>query len=171
MWWRVVVSADAYYRVSRNIAVVTTTFGPGSTNTMATSVGAPAMTVATANPAQATTDAFATARAQHVPVVLFLPHDIGPERAEPEPDVVPATVPAAPEVAGGLLDDAAQLLAGAKLPLIGAAGVVINTMDDLDQVQTWVDDGARGTLVVDLRISRNIVAPYILEIIELTIKR
>lgn len=52
----------------------------------------------------------------------------------------------------------------------GAQGVVIHTMDDLDQVQTWVDDGARGTLVVDLRISRNIVAPYILEIIELTIK-
>ena len=36
---------------------------------------------------------------------------------------------------------------------------------------TRVDDGARGTLVVDLRISRTIVAPYVLEIIELTIKR
>ena len=52
-----------------------------------------------------------------------------------------------------------------------AQGVVINTVNDLDQVQQWVRDGAHGTLVVDMRISRNVVAPYIQEIIELTIKR
>src|SRR5699024_7609391 len=84
----VIASADAYYRVSRKIAVATTTFGPGYTNTItplaeaaksrtpmvfvvgdqptsgprpwdvdqaaiARSVGAPTITVTTANPAQA----------------------------------------------------------------------------------------------------------------------
>ncbi|AUI50993.1 thiamine pyrophosphate-binding protein [Arthrobacter crystallopoietes] len=53
----------------------------------------------------------------------------------------------------------------------GATGLVAHTMDDLDAVQHWVDEGARGTLVVDLRISRNVIAPYILEIIELTLKK
>ena len=53
----------------------------------------------------------------------------------------------------------------------GALGVVINTLDDLDQVQQWVHDGAHSTLVVDMRISRNVVAPYMEEIVELTIKR
>lgn len=54
---------------------------------------------------------------------------------------------------------------------MGAIGVVAHTMDDLDVVQEWVDRGAQGTLVVDLRISRSIIAPYILEIIELTLKK
>lgn len=53
----------------------------------------------------------------------------------------------------------------------GATGLVVDTMEDLDAVQGWVNGGARGTLVVDLRISRNVVAPYILEIIELTLKK
>lgn len=53
----------------------------------------------------------------------------------------------------------------------GAQGAVIDSMDDLAQVEEWVAAGATGTLVVDLRISRNIVAPYIQEIVELTIKR
>lgn len=53
----------------------------------------------------------------------------------------------------------------------GAQGVAIHTMDDIEQVTDWVAEGAQGTLVVDLRISRNIVAPYIEEIVELTIKR
>ena len=53
----------------------------------------------------------------------------------------------------------------------GATGLVANTMDDLDAVQRWVAEGARGTLVVDLRISRSVIAPYILEIIELTLKK
>lgn len=52
-----------------------------------------------------------------------------------------------------------------------AAGLVARTMADLDAVQDWVNAGAQGTLVVDLRISRNIIAPYILEIIELTLKK
>lgn len=181
-----VASADAYYRVSRKIAVATTTFGPGYTNTItplaeavqsrtpmvfvvggqpttgprpwdvdqvaiATSVGAPTITVTTANPAQATTDAFATAWTQRVPVVLFIPHDIGPEQAESEPDVVAAAVPAPPGAAGGLLDDAAQLLAGAKRPLIvagrgarDAAGALGELADGLGAL-TASSAPARGT--------------------------
>jgi len=181
-----VASADAYYRVSRKIAVATTTFGPGYTNTItplaeavqsrtpmvfvvggqpttgprpwdvdqaavATSVGAPTITVTTANPAQATTDAFATAWSQRVPVVLFIPHDIGAEQAEPEPNVVTAAVPAAPEAAGGLLDDAARLLANANRPLIVAgrgaryaAGALGDLADRLGAL-TASSAPARGT--------------------------
>ena len=53
----------------------------------------------------------------------------------------------------------------------GAAGLAIRSMDDLERVQAWVAKGARGTLVVDLRISPSIVAPYIQEIVELTLKK
>ena len=53
----------------------------------------------------------------------------------------------------------------------GAKGVTVRNLEDLDKVQEWVADNAEGTLVVDLRISRGVVAPYILEIIDLTIKR
>ena len=181
-----VASADAYYRVSRKIAVATTTFGPGYTNAItplaeavqsrtpmvfvvggqpttgprpwdvdqvaiATSVGAPTITVTTANPAQATTHAFATALAQRVPVVLFIPHDIGAAQAEPEPNVVAPAEPAAPEAPGGLLDDAAQMLAGAKRPLIlagrgarDAAGVLGELADRLGAL-TVSSAPARGT--------------------------
>lgn len=53
----------------------------------------------------------------------------------------------------------------------GASGVIIRTLEDLEQVSEWVENGASGTLVIDLRISRHVVAPYIEEIIELTLKR
>ncbi|WP_087874192.1 thiamine pyrophosphate-binding protein [Arthrobacter globiformis] len=53
----------------------------------------------------------------------------------------------------------------------GATGAVVETMDDLDRVNAWVQDGAHGTLVVDIRISRSIVAPFLLEIIEATLKK
>lgn len=53
----------------------------------------------------------------------------------------------------------------------GAKGLVVKTMQDIEEVQQWVSAGAQGTLVLDLRISRSIVAPYILEIIELTLKK
>lgn len=53
----------------------------------------------------------------------------------------------------------------------GAIGAVIEDLADLDQVEQWVNDGAHGTFVIDLRISRNVVAPYIEEIVELTIKK
>lgn len=53
----------------------------------------------------------------------------------------------------------------------GATGAVIKKLDDLVQVEEWVEDGAQGTFIIDLRISRNVVAPYIEEIVELTIKK
>ncbi|WP_404287470.1 thiamine pyrophosphate-binding protein [Glutamicibacter arilaitensis] len=53
----------------------------------------------------------------------------------------------------------------------GATGAVIHTMEDLDLVDQWVKAGAKGTFVIDLRISRNVVAPYIEEIVELTLKK
>ena len=53
----------------------------------------------------------------------------------------------------------------------GAIGIVAEDMDDLDAVQEWVNAGARGTLLVDLRVSRTIVAPFISEIIEATLKK
>src|SRR5699024_9717853 len=126
-----VASADAYYRVSRKIAVATTTFGPGYTNTItplaeavlsqtpmvfvvgdqpttgprpwdvdqtaiAHSVGAQTLTVSVENAAQVTTDAFALAQAQRIPVLLFIPHDIAAAPAQeetvaaPEAPVVPS---------------------------------------------------------------------------------
>lgn len=53
----------------------------------------------------------------------------------------------------------------------GATGLLAETLDDLNAVARWVQNGAQGTLVVDLRISRTIVAPYILEIMEATLKK
>lgn len=53
----------------------------------------------------------------------------------------------------------------------GARSAVIRTLEDLDAVAAWVDGGADGTFVADLRVSQQVVAPYILEIIDLTLKR
>ncbi|MEH0109793.1 thiamine pyrophosphate-binding protein [Tersicoccus sp. MR15.9] len=53
---------------------------------------------------------------------------------------------------------------------LGCRSAVVRTFDDLDAVEAWVSAGARGTFVADLRISRDVVAPYILEIIDATLK-
>lgn len=53
----------------------------------------------------------------------------------------------------------------------GAESAVIRTLADLTHVEKWVADGARGTFLADLRISQEIIAPYITEIIELTLKK
>ncbi|OMH32987.1 thiamine pyrophosphate-binding protein [Tersicoccus sp. Bi-70] len=53
---------------------------------------------------------------------------------------------------------------------LGCESAVVRTFADLDAVEAWVAGGARGTFVADLRISRDVVAPYILEIIEATLK-
>lgn len=53
----------------------------------------------------------------------------------------------------------------------GGDSIVVETLDDLDAVERWVADGAQGTMLIDLRISRNVVAPYIEEIVELTLKK
>src|SRR5699024_5942495 len=147
-----VASAAVYYRVSRNIAVATATFGPRYTNTItplaeavlsqppmvfvvgdrptagprpwdvdqiaiAHSVGAQTLTVSDENAAQVTTDAFAISQAQRAPVVLFIPHDIGAAPAQDETVVAPE-VPVIPRPDETLLEQAAQLLAGADRPLI-----------------------------------------------------
>lgn len=52
-----------------------------------------------------------------------------------------------------------------------ATGVEVHSMEDLAQVQRWVGDGAHGTILIDLHISRSIIAPYIVEIIEKTLKK
>ncbi|WP_308190674.1 thiamine pyrophosphate-dependent enzyme [Arthrobacter hankyongi] len=42
---------------------------------------------------------------------------------------------------------------------LGARSAVIESPGDLAAVEAWVADGARGTFVPDLRISREVVAP------------
>ncbi|WP_102192481.1 thiamine pyrophosphate-binding protein [Microbacterium aurantiacum] len=50
---------------------------------------------------------------------------------------------------------------------VGAEGVVVRTLDDLDRLATWAEEDAasRRFLLLDLRISGDIVAPYQQEII------
>ncbi|MBK0422489.1 thiamine pyrophosphate-binding protein [Leucobacter sp. CSA2] len=47
---------------------------------------------------------------------------------------------------------------------MGATGIKVTSLDDLDALAEWRDSGANGTLVLDCRISRSVVAPYQLEI-------
>lgn len=46
----------------------------------------------------------------------------------------------------------------------GAQGVRVTTLDDLDELGRWRDAGAQGTILLDCRISRSVVAPYQREI-------
>jgi len=181
----VVASADAYYRVSRNIAVATTTFGPGYTNTItplaeavlsqtpmvfvvgdqpttgprpwdvdqtaiAHSVGAQTLTVSVENAAQVTTDAFALAQAQRIPVLLFIPHDIAAAPAQEETVVAPEA-PVVPSPDETLLAQAAQLLTGAERPLILAgrgardAAATLGDIADAIGALTTTSAPARGT--------------------------
>jgi thiamine pyrophosphate-dependent acetolactate synthase large subunit-like protein len=50
---------------------------------------------------------------------------------------------------------------------VGAEGVVVRTLADLDRLATWAgeDAGARRFLLLDLRISGDVIAPYQQEII------
>lgn len=50
---------------------------------------------------------------------------------------------------------------------VGAEGVVVRTLDDLDRLGTWAaeDAGTRRFLLLDLRISGDVIAPYQQEII------
>lgn len=54
---------------------------------------------------------------------------------------------------------------------VGAQGLVVEKLADLAELDRWVLAGAKGTIVVDLRISQLVRAPYIQEIIDLTIKK
>lgn len=49
---------------------------------------------------------------------------------------------------------------------LGAEGAVIETIDDLALLEAWLATGAEGVFVADCRISREVVAPYIVEIRE-----
>lgn len=47
---------------------------------------------------------------------------------------------------------------------LGARGVLVERLSDLDALGEWRDAGAKGAIVLDCRISRSVVAPYQREI-------
>ena len=47
---------------------------------------------------------------------------------------------------------------------LGATGVRVDSLADLDALGTWRNAGAQGTILLDCRISRTVVAPYQREI-------
>ena len=47
---------------------------------------------------------------------------------------------------------------------LGATGVAVRSLDDLDALGDWVEAGARGTILLDCRVSRSVVAEYQREI-------
>lgn len=53
----------------------------------------------------------------------------------------------------------------------GARGLVVESVADLDAVASWVAEGAHGTLLLDMRVSNTVVAPYIEEIRAKTLKK
>lgn len=54
---------------------------------------------------------------------------------------------------------------------VGARGIVVEKLTDLKVLEDWISEGAVGSILVDLRISQTIRAPYIQEIIDLTLKK
>ncbi len=65
------------------------------------------------------------------------------------------------------LDDAAMLIEEVDFAALGRAlgaqGVKARSLQDLDTLRAWVEGGADGVFVVDLPVSRDIVAQYMLE--------
>lgn len=49
---------------------------------------------------------------------------------------------------------------------LGAEAAVIERLDDLAQLESWIATGAAGVFVADCRISQQVVAPYIVEVRE-----
>ncbi|WP_072313933.1 thiamine pyrophosphate-binding protein [Agrococcus sp. Marseille-P2731] len=49
---------------------------------------------------------------------------------------------------------------------LGADAAVIETLDDLEQLRSWLAAGSDGVFVADCRVSQQVVAPYIVEIRE-----
>ncbi|MDI6022980.1 thiamine pyrophosphate-binding protein [Leucobacter sp. UT-8R-CII-1-4] len=47
---------------------------------------------------------------------------------------------------------------------LGATGVSVNTLSDLDALSDWREAGATGTILLDCRVSSTVVAPYQREI-------
>lgn len=53
---------------------------------------------------------------------------------------------------------------------VGATGAVIASLDDLAQLEAWLASGADGVFIADCRVSRTVVAPYIVEIREAAVR-
>ncbi|MCR8671731.1 thiamine pyrophosphate-binding protein [Agrococcus sp. HG114] len=49
---------------------------------------------------------------------------------------------------------------------LGAEGAVIETLHDLEHLRAWLERGDDGVFVADCRVSRRVVAPYMLEVVE-----
>ena len=47
---------------------------------------------------------------------------------------------------------------------LGATGVPVRRLEDLDALRTWTESGAYGTILLDCRVSRSVVADYQREI-------
>ncbi len=43
---------------------------------------------------------------------------------------------------------------------LGATGVAVSSLEDLDALRAWTEAGARGTILLDCAVSRSVVAPY-----------
>ena len=48
---------------------------------------------------------------------------------------------------------------------LGATSAVIRELDDLAGLETWLASGAEGVFLADLRVSRDVVAPYMHEVV------
>ena len=60
-----------------------------------------------------------------------------------------------------LIDDVDFAAVGTAL---GAHGLTVRTLDDLDALERWLADGSDGVWVVDCKVSQSIIAPYMREI-------
>jgi len=60
-----------------------------------------------------------------------------------------------------LIDDVDFAAVGSAL---GAHGLTVRTLDDLDALERWLADGSDGVWVVDCKVSQSIIAPYMREI-------
>ncbi len=48
---------------------------------------------------------------------------------------------------------------------LGAESAVVRTLDDLGALAAWIESGADGVFLADLRVSRHVVAPYMHEVV------
>jgi acetolactate synthase-1/2/3 large subunit len=48
---------------------------------------------------------------------------------------------------------------------VGATSAAIRTLDDLAALESWLASGAEGVFLADLRVSREVVAPYMHEVV------
>lgn len=53
---------------------------------------------------------------------------------------------------------------------MGATGIKVESITDLEKVRSWVDAGAKGICLVDARISSSVRAPYMEEILTANLK-